>query len=194
MAVRWRLTEVTEGHHSSALSPFIGTHINFLLAAVPIMHISLIMQNFLIIILNFSDHDLCHFDPKTGKITSANFAFTVIIVVTVFEKSWYIGCINMSAVPAHKCRELATVSVWVCCCIPVVIICHGVHCPVAGILYEALNSVTTAEAVHMMSSSEARRRRAAYSKCFTLSSIQDHYALYNQAAFYFICYFYHFVV
>ena len=54
------------------------------------------------------------------------------------------------------------------------------YCGVAGILHEALNSVTSSEAVHMMNGVEGRRRRAAYSKCFTASAVHNYYAVYNR--------------
>jgi len=53
-------------------------------------------------------------------------------------------------------------------------------CVVAGILHEALNCVTTSEAIHMMNGVDGRRRRAAYSKCFTRSALHKYYAVYNQ--------------
>jgi len=60
-------------------------------------------------------------------------------------------------------------------------VCGSCVCAdVAGILHEALNSVTTLEAVHMMNGVEGRRRRAAYSKCFTPSALHKYYAVYNQ--------------
>jgi len=59
---------------------------------------------------------------------------------------------------------------------------------VAGILHEALNWVTTSDAVHMMSGAEGRRRHAVYSKCFTPSTINSHYAVYNQVNYVSIIY------
>ena len=53
------------------------------------------------------------------------------------------------------------------------------HC-LTGILYEALECVTTCEAVHMTSGAECRQRRAAYSACFTPAAMSNYYSVFNQ--------------
>ena len=61
-------------------------------------------------------------------------------------------------------------------------LCEILHtyCGAAGILHEALNSVTSSDAIHMMNGVEGRRRRAAYYKCFTSSAVHNYYTVFNR--------------
>jgi len=56
------------------------------------------------------------------------------------------------------------------------------YCFAAGILHEALNSVTTADALHMTNGADGRRRHAVYSKCLTPSNIHKHYVVCNEVS------------